>query len=69
MQRLEARAAEIATKGAPTLDAITAVTLFDDQQLRHADQAWLPVTPRLAALAEAWNARPSFAKTKPFIPA
>lgn len=51
------------------LDAIAAVTLYDHQQLRFADQPWLPTTPRLAALAEAWNARPSFAKTRPYIPA
>lgn len=68
MQRLEDRVGEIATRGAPTLDVITAVTLYDYQQLRFADQTWLPATPRLAALAEAWNARPSFAKTKPYIP-
>lgn len=55
---------------APTLfDVIAAVTLFDYQQLRHADQAWLPKTPRLQALAQAWNARPSFATTRPYIPA
>ena len=69
MQRLEAQADAIATSGTPTLDAIAAVTLFDYQQLRFADQAWLPATPRLKALAEAWSARPSFARTKPYIAA
>lgn len=69
LQRLEAQTGAIATTGAPTLDVITAVTLYDYQQLRHADQAWLPKTPRLQALAEAWNARDSFAKTKPYVPA
>jgi glutathione S-transferase len=69
MQRLEALAGAIATSGAPTLDAITAVTLFDYQQLRFADQPWLPPTPRLAALAAAWNARPSFVRTRPYIAA
>jgi len=69
MQRLEAQAEAIARSGTPTLDAITAVTLYDYQQLRFADQPWLPATPRLAALAAAWNARASFAKTKPYIPA
>lgn len=69
MQRLEAQAGAIATSGPATLDVITAVTLHDYQQLRYADQAWLPKTPRLQALAEAWNQRPSFAKTKPYIPA
>jgi glutathione S-transferase len=69
MERLEARAAEFAIDGAPTLDVITAVTLYDYQQLRFADQPWLPATPRLAALADTWNARPSFAQTRPYIPA
>ena len=69
MQRLEALAGEIATDGAPMLDAITAVTLHDYQQLRFGDQPWLPATPRLAALAAAWNARPSFAKTRPYVAA
>jgi len=69
MQRLEAQAGAIATSGTPTLDAIAAVTLHDYQQLRFADQAWLPATPRLKALAEAWGARPSFARTKPYIAA
>jgi glutathione S-transferase len=71
MRRLEAQAGEIttATDGAPTLDVITAVTLHDYQQLRFADQPWLPATPRLAALAAAWNARPSFAATRPYVAA
>lgn len=67
MGRLEAAAGGIASTGSPTLDAIAAVTLFDYQQLRFADQPWLPSTPRLRALAEGWNARPSFAKTKPYL--
>lgn len=67
MERLEAQARAIATTDSPTLDAITAVTLFDYQQLRFADQAWLPATPRLKTLAESWNRRPSFAKTRPYI--
>ncbi len=69
MQRLEAVADAIAATGAPTLDAITAVTLHDYQRLRYADQPWLPATPKLAALAAAWNRRPSFARTRPYIPA
>lgn len=69
MARLEATADAIVSTGAPTLDAIAAVTLFDYQQLRFADQPWLPATPRLRALAERWNARPSFAATKPYLPA
>ena len=69
MQRLEAQADAIGSSGTPTLDAITAVTLYDYQQLRFADQAWLPATPKLRAIAEAWNRRASFAKTKPYIAA
>lgn len=69
MQRLEAQAGAIARSGTPTLDAITAVTLYDYQQLRFADQPWLPATPGLKAVAEAWGARPSFAKTRPYVPA
>jgi glutathione S-transferase len=69
MQRLEAQAGAIATGGTPTLDAIAAVTLHDYQQLRFADQPWLPATPRLQALAAAWHARPSFSKTRPYLPA
>ena len=65
MQRLEAQAAAIADSGTPTLDAIAAVTLYDYQQLRFGDKPWLPATPRLKALAGIWNARPSFARTKP----
>ncbi|KNZ32358.1 MAG: hypothetical protein AD742_11225 [Methylibium sp. NZG] len=69
MQRLEAQAGDIAIGGTPMLDAIAAVTLYDYQQLRFGDQPWLPVTPRLKALADAWNMRPSFAKTRPYIAA
>lgn len=70
MQRLEAVADQIATPDggqAPTLDAIAAVTLFDYQQLRYGDQPWLPSTPHLQALAEAWRERPSFAQSMPRI--
>jgi glutathione S-transferase len=67
LQRLEALAGAISSKGTPTLDAIAAVTLYDYQQLRFADQAWLPATPRLKALAQACNTRPSFACSKPYI--
>ena len=67
MQRLEAAADAIPTEGAPTLDAIAAVTLFDYQQLRFGDQPWLPATPRLATLSQAWNARASFQRTRPYL--
>ncbi|GAP34372.1 glutathione S-transferase family protein [Piscinibacter sakaiensis] len=73
LQRLDALADRMApgtpAGTAPTLDAICAVTLFDYQQFRYADQPWLPATPRLRALAEAWRTRPSFAATMPFVPA
>ena len=69
MQRLEAQAAAIAGSGTPMLDSIAAVTLYDYQQLRFDDKSWLPATPRLKALADAWNARPSFARTKPHLAA
>jgi hypothetical protein len=70
LQRLEALADDLALpagEAAPTLDVIAAVTLFDYQQMRYGDQPWLPVTPRLRALAEAWRARPSMAKTMPYM--
>ena len=50
---------------APTLDAICAVVLYGYQQLRFADQPWLPTTRGLQALAEALQQRPSFARTMP----
>ena len=69
LQRLEALAPVLggAKPGAvaPTLDAICAVVLFDYQQLRFADQPWLPKTPGLKALAEGLRQRPSFASTMP----
>ena len=71
MQRLEALSAEMAggdpAAQTPTLDIVCAVVLYDYQQLRFADQAWLPATPALKALAEAVRARPSFAQTMPRI--
>jgi glutathione S-transferase len=69
LQRLEARAGELADAATPTLDVIAAVTLHDYQQLRYADQPWLPATPGLAALADRWNAQPAFARTRPYVPA
>ena len=67
MQRLDAQAGAIGRSGTPLLDAIAAVTLFDYQQLRFGDQAWLPATPALRALAEAWRSRPAFHDTMPFV--
>ncbi len=71
LQRLEAVASEMAGSDpaaqAPTLDVVCAVVLYDYQQLRYGDQAWLPATPALKALAEAVRARPSFAQTLPRI--
>lgn len=69
MQRLDALAERMAGPKAghapPKLDAICAVVLFDYQQLRYADQPWLPATPGLKALAEALRVRPAFAQTMP----
>lgn len=69
LQRVEALVPQIGSAQpglkAPTLDAICAVTLYDYQQLRYADQAWLPKTPALQAMAAAWHQRPSFARTMP----
>ena len=71
MQRLEALSAEMAggdpAAQTPTLDIVCAVVLYDYQQLRFADQAWLPATPGLKALAEAVRVRPSFGQTMPRI--
>ncbi len=69
LQRLESQAGAMLAAGGPnvppTLDVICAVTLYDYQQLRFGDQAWLPATPALAALSTAMRQRPSFAQTVP----
>jgi glutathione S-transferase len=69
MQRLEAVASQMITPdsslNSPTLDQICAVVLFDYQQFRYADQAWLPVTPLLKQLSDSFNERPSFERTVP----
>ncbi len=69
MQRLDAVAATMGgskpAEHPPTLDMIAAVVLFDYQQFRYSDQAWLPATPALKALAEAVRARASFSQTLP----
>ena len=49
----------------PTLDIIAAVVLYDYQQFRYGDQAWLPATPALRDLAVAMRQRPSVATTLP----
>jgi len=71
LQRLEALAPQMTVPNAaevpPTLDVACAVVLYDYQQLRYGDQAWLPATPALKALAEAARARPSFSNTLPRI--
>jgi glutathione S-transferase len=71
MQKLDALADAMQAKTpaavAPTLDVICAVVLYDYQMLRYANQAWLPAAPKLAALAQAWRVRPSFAKSMPVI--
>ncbi len=71
MQRLEAVAVDMGGKDpaaqAPTLDTVCAVVLHDYQQLRYADQPWLPATPALRQLAEAVRVRPAFAQTLPHL--
>ena len=72
MERLEALAATPGVfappnAGAPTLDAIATVTLYDYQQLRYGDRPWLPATPHLKALAEGWRARHAFASSMPYV--
>jgi glutathione S-transferase len=52
---------------APTLDIICAVVLYDYQQMRYADQSWLPQTPALKALSEAMRKRESISQTIPRI--
>lgn len=49
----------------PTLDIIAAVVLYDYQQFRYGDQAWLPATPALRDMAVAMRQRPSVATTLP----
>ena len=51
----------------PALDIICAVVLFDYQQLRYADQSWLPKTPALQELSTAMRKRTSIADTLPRI--
>jgi glutathione S-transferase len=69
MQRLEGMADQMnrcmSSAQAPTLDIIAAVVLHDYQQLRYADQAWLPATPQLKALSDQVRGRTSFAKSFP----
>jgi len=67
MPWIDAQAAAIGRSGTPLLDAIAAVRLYDYQQLRFGDQARLPSTQALRALAQAWRSRPSFHDTMPFV--
>jgi glutathione S-transferase len=66
--RLEAiaRRTPLWTKGAPTLDAFTAVVAVDYLRFRFADAAWMPPLPTLDAMSVALlRERPSVAKTLP----
>lgn len=69
MQRLEAVSAAMTpadpARDAPALDAMCAITLYDYQRFRYADQPWLPDTPGLKALAERMRVRPSVGTTLP----
>lgn len=64
LQRLEADPPVLA-EGAADLGVITAVVLLDYIRFRFATAAWVPATPRLAALASAANERSSFGTTLP----
>jgi glutathione S-transferase len=69
MERLEALAKAMTpadpASTPPTLDQICAITLSDYQHFRYGDQAWLPKTPALDALAGAMRVRPSVGTTLP----
>ena len=67
MARIEAVAARtpLWTRGAPTLDAITAVVALDYLRFRFADAAWLPGMPALDATTLALRERPSITQTLP----
>jgi len=69
MERLEALAAAkpMDNGGAPTLDAICAVTAIDYLNFRFTDAPWLPPMPALNALSQRLRARPSIANTMPFV--
>ena len=66
--RLEviARHTPLWTKGAPTLDAITAVVAVDYLRFRFADAVWMPPHPTLEVMSGALlRERPSVANTLP----
>ena len=69
LQRLEKSASEMTVgdpaSSPPKLDAICAIVLYDYMQFRFGDQAWLPATPALKALANEWRVRPSVQNTLP----
>ena len=69
LQRLEECAAQMTpdhpAATPPTLDAICAIVLYDYQQFRFGDQAWLPATPALKALAVGMRERASVRNTLP----
>jgi len=71
MERLEATAAAspMAADGIPRLDAICAITAIDYLDFRFTDAPWLPPMPALRALSQRLRARPSFAKTMPYVAA
>jgi glutathione S-transferase len=69
MQRLEAVAPAMTpadpASTPPMIDAMCAITLYDYQRFRYADQPWMPDTPNLRALAEGMRVRPSVGTTLP----
>jgi len=69
LQRLEECASQMTPDNPaatpPTLDAICAIVLYDYQQFRFGDQAWLPATPALRELAVSLRERASVRNTLP----
>ena len=53
--------------GTPDVSVVTAVVAFDYLRLRFGDAPWVEPTPRLEALRDAVDARPSFASTRPHV--
>jgi glutathione S-transferase len=69
MQRLEAAAqtmqSQFLSDQKLAVDMMCAVVLFEYQNFRYADQAWLPQAPGLAKLVALLGDRPAIALTKP----
>lgn len=53
--------------GVPDVSVVTSVVAFDYLRLRFGNAPWVELTPRLEALRDAVDARPSFAATRPYV--